>query len=448
MRKKIYVIILMIIMFVNINVLAEGEATLKNIRVNGRDCVCNGYECNIEVDASSATITFELNDSEATVNRLSGFTSELTSQNTTIKIIVTNDKGAEKIENTYNINITAHEKSSDYSLQSLKVNGKVIELIEDTYVYSYDAGYTEDKIKIEAVPTDAKAKMKMAEEYEFALDASSTTADFEVTAENNETRSYRIVIKRATKPDTTLKSISLNKGDISFKKEIFEYDLKVEYSVNELEIEAIPNSSKAKVEIDKKDLVVGENDIKIKVTNESEHSEYILHVTREENMDKSIANLKSLLVYEYPKLNFEENVLDYVLKFNKIPKKLTINANPINNKAKVEVLNNENLENNSKIIIRVSLEEPLITREYSLRVTEENVEEENKTFVIISIIGVVIAILVMFILEIKDKKIKRRIKLTKILELKKKKDKEKAKEKTKVKKEKVEVKKEEEIEII
>lgn len=434
MKKKILCFILMLLFILNINVKAEGEATLKNIQVNKKECVCIGYECTIEVDAPSATVTYELADADATVDRLSGFTVDLISS-TTLKIVVTNDKGEEKIENTYNININLHEKSSDVTLASLKVNGTPITLTEDGVSYSFMAEYSDEKLVIEAEPTDEKAKVKLEEEYDFGLENSSLLIEFEVTAENGDVKTYSIYARRGAKPNTTLKSLKLDHGNIKFDKNTYEYNLQVEYSVNDLIIEAIAADENATVKIEKEDLVVGENLIKITVTNGKVSSEYILNVLREENLDKSIANLKYIKVLEYPNLDFEENVLDYILKFDEIPEKLTIDAKSNSSDGKVEILYNEELIDGSKIVIKNTLIEAGITREYSLTITSNEENENSKLGIIIAIICLVVVIIVMLILEIKERKNIRRKNLTKILELKKKKDSKKKKPEKKIEKE-------------
>lgn len=433
------------ILFFSLDVWASGKATIKNIKVNGIECSCNGYECSVEVNAKTAKVTYELDDINAKVERLSGFTVDLESQTTLVKIVVTNDSDNEKVENTYNLNINLHEKNNDYTLRSLRVNNEDIPLLDDVFVYSYDAKYAADTISIEAITNDVNAKIQSELEFDFPLDKSSISCDFDVLAENGEVKTYRIVVKRGVKPDTLLKSLKLDKGNILFDKNTFEYNLTVEYNVNDLIIEAIPNSPDATVQIEKEDLVVGENTIKVIVTNDKATSEYILSVTREPNMDKSLANLKTLKVLEYPKLNFEENVLDYVLKFDEIPDKLTITASAISSDGKVDIINNENLKDNSKVIIKVTLIETGITREYSLEIIKNEVVSNSKTFILISIIVLVITTIVLFILELKDKKNKRKMKLTKILELKKKKEKEKKISKKEVKRE---TKKDDDIEII
>lgn len=426
------------ILFFSFNVLAEGEATIKNIKVNGIECNCIGYECSVEVDSKTAKVTYELSDINATVDRLSGFTVDLISQTSLVKIVVTNSLGDEKIENTYNINIDLHEKSADYSLKSLKVNNNVITLQEDVYVYSYDAEYSDEEIVVEAETTDDNAKITSELTFSFELEKSSISCDFEVKAENGDTKVYRIVVKRGPRPDTFLKSLKLDNGNINFEKNVFEYNLTVEYSINDLIIEAIPDDDKATVKIEKEDLVVGENVIKITVTNDKATSEYILNVTREKNMDKSLANLESLKVLEYPKLNFEGNVLDYVLKFDEIPEKLTIDAKPISSDGRVEIFYNEKLTENSKVLVKVTLMETGITREYSLQLVKNDNVSSNKTFVLISIISLILIIIVLVIFEIKERKQKRKNMLTRILELKKRKDKNKEKN----------VKKDDDIEVI
>lgn len=439
--KKIKKIMMILILLININVKAEGEATINNIKVNGRDATCTGYDCTIEIDSDRATITYSKIDNEATVDRESGFSLDLTSPTNLIKIVVKNDKGDDVIENTYNITINKHEKSSDYTLKSLKVNDEEITLTEDVFVYSYTSKYDDEKIIIDAKPNDGKAKIMTDLTFEFPLDRSSMALDFDVKAENEEIKTYRVVVNRGIKPNTYLKSIKIDKIKLDFDKEKFSYNETVEYSVNELMVEAVAEKTDAKVEIDKPEtLEVGENIIKIKVTNDKAESIYEIKVIREPNLDKSLANLKKLEIEEYSKLNFKPNVIDYTLKFSVIPKSLNIKAEAIDSNAKVEILNNEDLINNDKVVIKVTLplDEAIIVREYTLNIVESKSITSDKMGIIVSIIVEIMAIIILAILEIKEKKNKKKAKILKIKNLIKKKNSKKV-----VKKEQ-----EEEIEII
>ena len=418
-------ILMFFILFVSFNVYAEGEATINNIKVNGRDATCTGYDCTIEIESDKANVTYSKIDSEAIVDRESGFSIDLTSPTTLIKIVVKNDKGDEVIENTYNITINKHEKSGDYTLSSLKVNDEDIKLLEEVFVYNYTSKYDDEKIEVSAKTNDSRAKIITDLTFDFPLDRSSIALDFDVKAENDEVKTYRIVVNRGIKPNTYLKSLKIDKIKLDFDKEKLIYNETVEYSVNELMVEAIAEKDDAKVEIDKPEtLEVGENVIKVKVTNDKAESIYEIKVIREPNLDKSLANLKTLEIEEYSKLNFKPNVIDYTLKFREIPKSLNIKAEAIDSNAKVEIINNDDLIDKDKIIIKVTLpvDEAIIVREYTLNIVESKSITSDKMGVIISIIIEVIVIIILLILEIKDKKKKKKAKILKIKNLIKKKN--------------------------
>lgn len=440
MKNKFMLFFLLVFSFFVVK--AEGEATLKNIKVNNIECKCIEYNCSVETDKSTATVTYELTDSKAIVDRQSGFQVDLTSMVTTIKINVNNTINDVKNENTYTISINKKEKSADNTIKSLSVNGHDIAVSPELVVYPYLAKYDEEKITVKAEVNDPSAKI-ITEEMEFIFDMERTSQSFEfkVEAENKETLSYYIYLTREEKPDTSLKSIKLNHGNINFDSKKYEYVFNVEYSVNKLDIDAVPNNNEANVNIENKDLIVGENVIKITVTNKKASSIYTLRVIREKNIDKSVANLKTLEIKEYPKFDFEPNVLEYNLYFSEIPTFLNIKALPVNDKAKTEIINNEDLINDDRIVIKVTLDD--VSREYTLNIYEKNIKDNNKTAVLVTLIILIITIIVMLILELKGKNKKKREMIKKIKEMNKKKDKTKKSSKKIVKKEK-----QEEIEII
>ena len=432
MRYKVCLFIMM--MLLSFNVLAEGEATLKNIKVNGTSCTCTGYDCVVDVTESSATITYDLVDKDASVDRLSGFRVDLLSEVTTIKLTVTNSTGEEKIENVYNLTINKQTPETDLSLKSLKVNGEEIKVAKDIVAYSYTCPYDVNTIKIEVSLNDSNSKVVKQDAYEFPLEDSTMAVDFYVQPPSGEKLDYRIMVTRDVKPDTTLKSLKVNGKEIKLDEKEFNYELSVEYSVNELKIDAVPNNKDAKVEVDSKALVVGENEVTITVTSDKTKSEYLLKVTREENIDKSVANLTSLEVEEYRRLDFKENVLDYTLKFSDIPKKLTITAKPKDENAKVTITGNEDLVDGSNVVVSVKLDK--ITREYTLIIKESKSITDNKTVILACIIGLSITIIVLIFIEIHSKKQAKRNYIKKIFDLRHKVERKRKEEKEKNKEEK------------
>ena len=411
---------------------AEGEATIDNIKVNGVLCTCSSYECNVSVTDSTGTITYDLVDKEATVDRLSGFKVDLLSEVTTLRLTVTNSKGEEKIENIYNITINKQPKENDLSLKSLKVNGETMKVAKDIVAYSYTCPYDIKVITIEAVPTDSSNRVVKQDKYEFPIEDSSLSVDFSVKPTSGEALDYRVVVTRTAKPDTTLKTLKINGKEIKLDDKEFNYEVTVDYSVNEPDIEAVPANKLAKVKVDGKTFVVGENEVKITVTSEKAKSEYLIKVIREDNIDKSVANLKELKVDEYKRLDFEENVLDYTLKFSEVPEKLTIKARAKDPEAKVEVIGNEEITDGSKVTIKVTIDN--IVREYTLLVKQSSSISDNKTVILACIIGLVITIIVLIILDIHSKKKEKKEYLKKIFDLRKKMERKRKEEKDKIKK--------------
>lgn len=449
MKHRLY--ILLFILFLSLNVYAEGEATISNIKVNGISCTCSGYECTVDVVASSATISYDLVDKEAKVDRLSGFKVDLLSEVTTLKLTVTHENGDTKIENIYNLTINKLQKENDLSLKSLKVNGESMKVAKDVVVYPYTSEYDTKTIILDVVPNDSSARVMKEEKYNFPLEDSSMSVDFSVKPIDGEALNYRVVVTRGVRPDTTLKSLKVNDKDVLLSDKELKYEVMVPYSVNEPKIDAVPSNKDAKVKIDSKTLVVGDNEVKITITTDKAKSEYVLNIIREDNIDKSVANLKELKIDEYKRLDFKENVIDYVLHFSTIPNKLTIKATPKDQDANVEIEGNEDLVDGSKITIKVKLDK--VIREYYLVIKESKSITDNKKVVLGCIIGLVITIIILLILELRSRKKEKKEYIKKIFDLRhkveRKRKEEKIKKKSKVKtKEKEEIIDDDEIEII
>lgn len=402
--KKLIIFILL--NFLIINVKAADDATLKNIKINDKECTCVEYICQMEVSESNVNITYELSDPNATTDRESGVSTPITSDVTNIKINVTNGES----HVTYEFIINKHIKSSDYTLKELYLNEEKITLTEEVYVYNTSVKFDEENIIIEAIPNDEKASVDKELAFLFPVSESSKSFDFKVTAEDGTEKNYRIFVTRKERPDTALKSLKVDVGDINFYKDVLEYNLEVAYTINDLIIEAIPNNEKANVKITKETLQVGNNTISVDVTNEEVTTTYLIHVKRNPNLDTSLANLEKLVIKEYKNLDFDPNVLDYCLEFREIPSSLTITATPVLDNAVVDITNNNDLEEGSIVSIKVTLqsdeyEDTEIIRVYNLEIVKlQEEEKENKLPIIIAIIVLVIVIVVLIILNVRDNK--------------------------------------------
>ena len=147
-----------------------------------------------------------------------------------------------------------------------------------------------------------------------------------------------------------------------------------------MQIEATPNSEKAKVTINGNDnLRVGDNVFKINV--EAENGKvtiYSINVVRKEQGEKISNNnsIKSITIKNHS-IDFKSNVYKYTIKANEKELDLTITLDDEN--ATYKIFGNENLKNGSEIKIKV---------------TAENGEEKTYTLVIKkSNLGLIIGII-------------------------------------------------------
>lgn len=414
MRKLILFIVLFInLFFISINVYANED--LKNLKVNKKDVVCAGYECSIEIDGGQAEITYEAGENVKSVTPSSGHV--VTFENDyaiPFEVTYQDDTTA-----NYTLTIKKHVKSSDNSLSELMINEEKIELKKEVFVYSYDAKFNDEVIILKGKTNDSLATCKDVE-YDFSLEKSSLRIEYPVTAEDGTIKNYVITLKRKNKPDTTLKSLTLSGIELEFKPNVLDYEVSVPYSVNKTEISAITNSQDAVIDVSMKDsFVVGENFIEIKVTNKEAFDTYVIKINRLDKVDENLANLEKLKIKDYD-LKFNSLVLDYELYFEEIPTSLKIDYKTVSEDAKVEIENNENLEDGSIISIKVSLENGL-TKVYKLTINKIEIVNNgvNKTLVIVLIIILVIIMIILFIFQMKEKKHKlkkRKKKVKKVVE--------------------------------
>ena len=221
MKRIIYTFCLLFL-FINVNVFAEED--IKNVQVNGSLATCSGYECSIEIDSSTATITYETGSHVKSSNPASGHKISDIEREYNVHIELTLKDSDTPV--SYTLVIRRHQKSSDGTLSKLMINDEEIDLLENVYVYSFAAKYNDEVLKVNGVPLDSNANASETE-YPFSIESSSTSITYYVTAEDGTKQKYTIVVKRKNKPDTTLKSLNLSEGEIKFDPNVFEYDFNV-----------------------------------------------------------------------------------------------------------------------------------------------------------------------------------------------------------------------------
>lgn len=166
-----------------------------------------------------------------------------------------------------------------------------------------------------------------------------------------------------------------------FNKNTFNYALTVEESVNNLNITAVPEDSKASVSISgNTNLNLGENTINVKVTAEDKKTTktYTINVTKVQDVQKSNAFLQNIIVTDIEMSpSFSKEIFEYDLGSVTLDR-ITLSAFAENENATVQIEGNENLVLGENLIkITVTSENGNVNKIYTLKVIkeEENVAE-------------------------------------------------------------------------
>ena len=297
-------------------------------------------------------------------------------------IIVTAEDGTQKIYKLYITNTTPKEtlekpldpiseeiKSNDNSLKLLELyNGK--EKIEIGYdqkkeIYHIDIkDQVVNKLTIKAILNDEKATfVKDYGPRDIKIIYGYNQELIKIMSESNEERIITLNIKYEDNrnKDNTLSSLKINGEIVDLESDKLE--VKLPNDTLETIIEAIPNNDKSVVKYEDVELLLGDNSVKVEVTAEDgEVKVYDVNVIREE--EKIL--LENITVNGY-ELGFDKTKTNYNLKVSNDTKELSIIIEPSD--VKYEILNNRDLTNGSKIIIKVVDDDS--SYEYTINIQKE-----------------------------------------------------------------------------
>lgn len=335
---------------------------LKDLLINektieGFDTTKNEY--NITVNVDKVEISAVTDDAKAQVEVINGNSKSLVvGTNGPYEIKVTAE---DESVNIYRVTIKYEiPKSTDNKIKSLELYSN-----DEKLDFNYDIDKTEfninvesivDKVMIKAILNDEKASfVKKYENREVKLDYGKNKVEIKVKAENDSVKTYVLNITREDDRNTnkTLASLIVNGEVVKLSSSIFEYRVDVRYKFNQSEVKATPTSEKAMVEFTNISLVDGENKpLIITVTAENkEKQEYKIIINRLSE-EESKVTLKDIIIKDY-NLEFNVNTFNYELELKNKEKSLNIEVVPSDDLEYV-ILNNENLDEGSTIIIRVN----------------------------------------------------------------------------------------------
>ena len=246
-------------------------------------------------------------------------------------------------------------------LKSLTISNYELDFKSNVYGYSLTIDDNVNELDIKAEAEDSNAKVEINGNTNLV---NGSKIVISVTVNNKKSEYVLNIVKNAS---TKLKSLIVTNYQLDFKSDVYSYSLIINDNVNELDIKAEPEDSNSKVEINGNTNLVNGSVISIVVSdNNGNSNEYKISITKQISLSSN-ANLISLTVDEY-NINFVPYMKEYKVILDKSVDYLTINYETEDKSAKVEINNNSNLKDGSKVIINVTAEDGTVNT-YSLIVS-------------------------------------------------------------------------------
>lgn len=293
-------------------------------------------------------------------------------------------------------------KSNDANLSNLSVTGQTLSpaFTPDKTDYKVTVPNDVSSLNVSAVTNDPKAKVSITGNNNLSIGKNNIIV--EVQAEDGTKKVYTIEVTRSvnnssnntpTNPNppaqtqtptdkkptskssnNNLKSISGIPG-LNFNPSQTNYDISIPFETKDLNVSAIPQDSKAKVQISNSkltDLEVGKtNTITIVVTAEdSSVKVYTINVKRssyesETGLKQLVVNNKDLLLEDNDDGEFSITVPSNV-------DKLDISAIPTSEGSTVKIKGNKNLKNGNNTIVVEVTDKNGFTKDYTINVEKES----------------------------------------------------------------------------
>lgn len=410
----------------------SNDATLNNLKVEGYELSpsfskdTTNYTVKVPSNISSVTISGSTSNDKASASGLGNI--NLTNNKTTVTVTVTAE---DKTTKTYTITIEKDNNqqtenpqlSNDATLKSLDVSGYTLMPTFSPNVNSYTIHVqnTVSGLNVNAIPNSEKARVEISGNHGWK--DGINTISIKVIAEDGTTNIYLVNVNRASKDnkqeqkssDNYLKDLIINSShemNPDFNKDTANYNITVPNEVDHLELNAIPSSSLAKVEIkNNKNFKVGSvNTVEIIVTAEDGSKRiYTLNVTRSTVSAEN--DLEDLEINAPLSPNFDPNQLEYTTSVDSNTNQLEINAVAKNKDATIQIIGNENLKSGKNTILIKVTDKNGFSKVYQIEVEKE----AKKTLlfgltgfqlgmILFGIIGIILLIWLFIILAKRKKK--------------------------------------------
>lgn len=254
----------------NFEVVSVTGANGLSISSNGNLYLAYRVEADYSISSGSAIAIIAVRAKSSTV----GATSTITVSNVGITLLGSYDTisaGSKSITLSIAKPAVVVTKSSNNTLSTLSSTTANLNFNANTTTYSVTVPSNTTTFDVNAVAQDSKSTLAVSGNTN--LKTGNNIVLVTVTAENGTTKTYTINVTKEASTNNLLSSLTINGYDLdpTFDKDTTKYDVTInDTSVTELDISAVAEDSKSKVEIiGNEDLMEGRNIIKVMVTSES-----------------------------------------------------------------------------------------------------------------------------------------------------------------------------------
>lgn len=316
-------------------------------------------------------------------------------------------------------NVTSNDiifdKYHESKLSSLSVKNHTLSPSFDPNTNQYKVTTKESAITVVGTLKDqnSSTNIKDLSNHVVSLEYGANEVEIVVTAQDKSTRTYEVIITREDdrNDDTKLQLLNVAGKNIVLEDDKYNYSIDVDNSIIDANLIYAPSASTSKVEVDGDELLsVGENNYTITVTSErGSISKYILVVNRLDKELSSDSSIKKLTIDNLKNEDFKFISDDYSYKvvIDSSIESLKFDITLNDTTAKYEILDNKNLVNDSKVVVKVTAEDGTFTNYTFLVQVEKN--SNIVLYVVIGIIVLVAAAIIITILVLKKKKSKNNV---------------------------------------
>ena len=323
-----------------------------------------------------------------------------------VKLLISTVDGTINSETNIKLssNVIKLERKDENRLSSLSVSSGTLKPSFSSDVLEYNLITDEEELTLIPTTKDKQAKYEIENSTgnKVALEYGENIVSIKVIAQDGSVKTYKLIVTRKDNrnDNAKLQLLSVDGKKIALKDGNYNYTIDVPYDTEDANLLYAASSSTSTVEVTGNEkLVIGENRITLTVTSEKGTGGVgsvvvqLVTINRLNEIKSDDSSIKRLEILNVDNLDFDfkSDNHNYMIKLPNKVKQLEFKIELNDEKATYEVTGNENLEDYSKVLIKVTAEDGSTTT-YSFLI-EKKASNNSLLPVLIILILILIALI-------------------------------------------------------